>query len=521
MNVSIVTLLKLFVLVVALAMAVMAGVALTRRRRAPESGLLVLVMCAAAMYCFGYAFELAQTSLDGALFWLHVEYIGIPWIPALWIVLTRRHFGLRTPIVPLMSLPVIIALAEWTNGTHGLYDTSMMLAQRGPFWVVVVHRGPVAWVNLAFIYGALLYGAVLCFFHLRSASGLVRLQIMFFASSCLPPLIGYMIYFFGWSPWGLDLAPATLCLSLIIGYITVFRLECFDLVPMARSLVFKSIRDSVLVADLQHRLVDFNPAARALLPALSEASLGCELSSVFPAESGLAEALLAPEGIHRLHLALPVEGRKQQFEVNYFPLGTERQQLGWAVILANITAQVELVRSLQRHAETDSLTEVANRRGFNTAIDRECARAIRCHSQFAVMLIDVDHFKTINDRKGHAMGDRVLRSIARRISVCLRATDLLSRYGGDEFAVLLPDLSFQEAKDVAERIRIEVEAVSAKIGTAAAPTTISIGLTVHTPGDGADPRKLLEQADKALYNAKSEGRNQVAVWQGMYTEAPK
>ena len=510
MLVNIVTLLQFSLLAVSLGLVIMAGLTLIRRRRASQSGLLFLVLCAEAFYCFGYAQELAQTTLAGAIFWLHVEYIGIPWIPMLWVLIGRRHFGYRRPAAFLSVIPVIVAAAEWTNSMHGLYDRSMTLVAHGPFWVVEVHRGPIAWLNLANLYGSLFYGTLLCLSRIRASSGLLRLQTIFFASSCLPPPIGYLIYFFGWSPWGLDLAPLTFCLTIILVYIAVFRLEWFNLVPTARSLVFKSIRDSVLVIDLQHRLVDFNPAACAHFPRLSENCLGQAASNLFPQDSKFTEALNAPGSTRQL--TLQTNDVEQHFEMRFYPLDWGRQQLGWAVILADITSQINLVQRLQHHAETDSLTEVANRRAFDAAMTRECARATRYRSPFAVMLVDVDNFKTINDHGGHAMGDDVLHLVARHIGHCLRTTDLLGRYGGDEFAILLPETALQEASMVADRIRDEMGMAAARIGRQAAPVTLSVGLTVYIPGDPADPRQLLEQADQALYSAKSDGRNRVGVW---------
>ncbi len=510
MTISVVTLAQYFLIAIAIAMGVVAVVAFRGRRRAPDSGFVTLIMVAAAFYCFGYAHELAQTTLEGAMFWLRVEYIGIPWIPALWVLLTRRHFGLRSPVAFLVVLPVVIIVAEWTNSLHGLYDISMVLVPRGPFWVVVVRRGPIAWLNLCFVYGSLLYGAVLCAVRIRATSGLVQLQMTLFATSCLPPLIGYSIYLFGWSPWGLDLAPVMLCLSLIIGYVTVFRLECFNLVPMARSLVFKSIRDAVLVTDLQHRLVDFNPAACALLPRLSESSLGSDIATVFPDELGFEEAFRNPDRVQQLELC---HGDKvQQFEMSFYPLGGQLQQLGWATILANITAQLEVMSRLQRHAETDSLTGIANRRAFTAAIEHEYARSARYPSLLGLMLIDVDHFKAINDENGHGAGDRALRAVAHRVGKCLRTTDLFSRYGGDEFAILLPETGIEDAQRIADRIRASVEGNGAQPGI---PVTVSIGIAVRSANNLVDPAKMMDQADQALYQAKSEGRNRIAIWKGL------
>ncbi len=142
MPVKIVTLIQLFLFAVSLGLFVMAALTFTRRRQAPQSGLLVLVMCAEAFYCFGYAQEMAQTTLAGAIFWLRVEYIGIPWIPALWVLIGRRHFGLRGRAVLLSIIPVIVAIAEWTNGMHGLYDRSMMLVVAIYLFCLVLRAAP-------------------------------------------------------------------------------------------------------------------------------------------------------------------------------------------------------------------------------------------------------------------------------------------------------------------------------------------------------------------------------------------
>lgn len=511
MPVNIVALVQLILCTISFGLVVMAALTLFRQRQAPQSKLLVLALLAETFYCFGYSQELAQTTLSSAIFWLHVEYIGIPWIPALWVLIGRRHFGLRGHVVLLSVTPVIVAVAEWTNGVHGLYDRSMTLVPHGPFWAVTVHRGPFAWLNLANLYGSMVYGVWLCLSRIRSSSGLVRLQSIFFIASCAPPVLVYLIYFFGLSPWGLDLAPLALCLTVLLVYFGVFRLEWFHLVPTARSLVFKSIRDSVLVIDLEHRLVDFNPAACALFPWLSKSSLAQTLSSIFPHDSPLVEALWSPSLTRQTTLLLNNE--EQRFEIHLYPLDWGQQHIGWALILSNITSQIELMQRLRHHAETDSLTEIPNRRAFDAAMDAECVRAMLDGSHFAVMLVDVDNFKTINDRGGHAMGDAVLHLAACRITDCLRPNDLLGRYGGDEFAILLPGTGLSEASAVVDRIRVVV--ANAALDAGYTSITLSVGLTLHTPGNPADRRQLLEQADQALYSAKSNGRNRVAIWNGL------
>jgi len=510
MSVSIVLLGRLFLTAVLLML--MALAAWGRHRRAPEAPVLALLLVSAAIYCFGYGGEIAQTTLSGAVFWLHIEYLGIPWIPALWVLLARRHNKLHTRLVPLFALPVLTFIGELTNSFHHLYDRSMTLVPRGPFWVVTVDRGPIAWLNLAFLFGALFYGAWVYISRFRTSSRLYRFQAFTLIASALIPGGGYFIYMCGWSPWGLDLAPLTLGLSAILAYLAVFHFGSFDLVPMARSLVFNSIRDAALVTDLRHRLVDFNPVARALLPGLAVAKVGDDLARVLRESPALAGVLSGPGGLREIELS--VDGELHHFEVRFLPLGEEEHQFGWAIIFADITAQRRLVHELRRDAETDELTGMANRRRFVSAIERENSRAVRHGASFSVILADVDHFKDINDGFGHAAGDKVLNIAADRIAQCLRGADLLSRYGGDEFAILLPETGSEGALEVAGRIRAAVASDPVDVDGQAIKVTSSIGLATHDPAHTVDWEQLLEQADQALYRAKADGRNKVAAWDG-------
>ena len=130
-------------------------------------------------------------------------------------------------------------------------------------------------------------------------------------------------------------------------------------------------------------------------------------------------------------------------------------------------------------------------------------------------LVDLDCFKAINDQMGHHAGDSVLLAVTARILQCLRASDLLSRYGGDEFAILLPQTDKEGAVEVAERIRTAVASSTLDVDDQAIQLSISLGLATWDATEGADRRQLLKRADKALYQAKAQGRNRVAAWKGL------
>ncbi|ANY89313.1 MULTISPECIES: GGDEF domain-containing protein [Pseudomonas] len=169
----------------------------------------------------------------------------------------------------------------------------------------------------------------------------------------------------------------------------------------------------------------------------------------------------------------------------------------------------EAEQSLATLAATDSLTGLANRRRLDQVLRQEWARAQRNRRPLAVLMVDVDHFKSFNQRHGHAGGDHALREVASTLEHCIRRpADLAARYGGEEFQVVLPETDLAGARLLAERIRTEVEALPSFAGDEH-PVTVSIGIGVHVPGTQQDLTALLGSADEALYRAKANGRNRV------------
>ena len=159
-------------------------------------------------------------------------------------------------------------------------------------------------------------------------------------------------------------------------------------------------------------------------------------------------------------------------------------------------------------AATDALTGLFNRRYLDGALERELARADRSDSSLALLMLDIDHFKSFNDTYGHAMGDLVLKKVASTLSDGLRQADVLARFGGEEFVVVLPQVTAAAALDSAERIRASVERASIHPGGERKHVTVSIGLAM-LPDHGDSAETLLEAADQALYRAKNLGRNRV------------
>lgn len=180
--------------------------------------------------------------------------------------------------------------------------------------------------------------------------------------------------------------------------------------------------------------------------------------------------------------------------------------LALAVGVAWNMRQKKLYAELELRSQTDTLTQLPNRPRIDALLRQEVERAARYSRPFAIILFDIDHFKVVNDVHGHLMGDKVLIRLARTAREALRGSDIVGRWGGEEFLVLCPETGAQEAALLANRLRA---AIAAQVYETGSVVTISAGVTAYVAGDSVDA--LLSRSDTALYRAKDEGRNQVAL----------
>jgi len=275
-------------------------------------------------------------------------------------------------------------------------------------------------------------------------------------------------------------------------------------------LLTESMDAGVLILDAGHSIVHCNEALGAMfgLPAAQILRLGYE---------GLVDRIRAMTLTLPAELGVPPEaGAEARTACHEFETRDPRSVIRWVsrtflapepaevIICTDITTEVDLAVAYQRLAVTDALTGLSNRRGIDQHMRREVARVLRHGYGLSFALLDIDHFKNVNDRFGHGVGDEVLRRVAEAMGRTLRASDLAARWGGEEFLVVLTDTRLDGARMCAERIRAAIEALTVpRVGH----VTISAGVAELTPGE--DLSVALLRADEMLYKAKGSGRNRV------------
>ena len=275
----------------------------------------------------------------------------------------------------------------------------------------------------------------------------------------------------------------------------------------------RAIPDGVVIVDLDGRVTFINPIA-AHLTGWSEAqSLGRGFSDVvrFTDAQGnvldLQEVSTSGENITAL---VRRDGHVILVDGAMAPIEEERRQVGWVVTFRNVTAAKRLTSELMYHANHDALTGLANRRSFESRLERAIATAAGQGCHHALLYFDLDRFKAVNDRGGHVAGDELLRQLAALLRKQLRDRDTLARLGGDEFAVLLEDCGPGDAACVSEKLRAAVEGFEFIWEGERFRIGASIGQLEFADGERS-PADLLARADELCYRAKAQGRNQVVT----------
>jgi len=308
-------------------------------------------------------------------------------------------------------------------------------------------------------------------------------------------------------------AVATPLVRLLIGGlgINVFRPVYRDGAPVATPAERQQALRGFIAGSF--RVPDVGNAALAVLPSDVEVQLQVNHQVAFGASGELDDAASAP--VHIADRTWLLTLKEPGSPPIGLPLALAVLGLALAGLLASLVVswnRGERMRELERQASQDSLTGLGNRRRFEEDLAAAMARSRRDGSTGALLILDLDHFKRINDSQGHPAGDRLIRAVAETLRRRTRASDSLARLGGDEFAVILPRCGQKEARTAAEAIAAEIRKHDYE---ETGGPTVSVGITIFGDDPRTSPATVVSQADTAMYAAKDEGRDAVRVFEPM------
>ncbi len=487
------------------------GVASLRRQELPATRAFAVTMFAAAIWSFGFAVEILSTTLANKIFWANVQYIGIVTIPLSWLIMTYHYTGkpvwAQRGMPYLTSTVVLFLIVIWTDSYTHIFRVSPS--------VDVVTEGFTVLNN---DYGSFFYFIFLPITQLPifiSAWHLMRFWIkstpfhrpqrfiLFF--SLLLPLIVSIFYLLDISliPH-FNMTPLTFSLSGFLVSMNVFSRQFLNLTPLALDVVMSSMKVGVIVLDSDGRITDFNNATRNITHLASPQDIGSQFIDHYPELKILLDA--DDESFH--DVPIKKNGQIEHFDVTVKAItGFRKRYLGRVITLTNITEIIELYEHVKELSIRDMLTGALNRGAFLEKAAQEIKRAQRHDRKFSLIMLDVDDFKQINDKAGHLAGDAALQTITKLCRKEMRSTDVIGRYGGDEFMILLPETKAEEARQCAERMHQQIATYrSPKYNFS---LNASMGITEWQHGQNVDD--LIQHADMALYKVKQAGKGAVAL----------
>ena len=491
--------------------SIIIGIYALFRSQSNKKNYFLLIQIMVIVYLFGYLMEITSTNAEEAFTAVKVLYVGAHFTPLFTFFFVTDYCNIKLHPVyiktPMIFLTMTAILAMWTSKYHSFmylgyeFDPSNMQGLAitpGPFYSVI-HTYPMACLILTMIillykqkkwankYRKQLLTLFVCLVIPFAAEGFYYLMLV-------TKIFNYYLY----------LTPYSMAIMSFCLYIGVMRFSIFEIIPVATLAAMEHIKEGFVLVDKDNNYLSSNLAALMVFPGIKKLVKGESISSAgdWPKEFKEMDADMVEFSITNKNI--------KYFEASISPVIAKNQTVeAKIIILRDITEHTTLMKKLETAAFLDSLTGLYSRKHFSELAYADIERANRSNQSIYTAMLDLDFFKNINDSYGHAAGDIVLKKTAEIIHQTIRSYDLLGRYGGEEFVLLITDLDLTEARKLMERIRENMEQSSIYYDGNELKITCSIGLAQFTENDTLETS--IKKADEALYKAKNSGRNQVQI----------
>ncbi len=491
---------------------------------APGARWAALLLLASTEWMLGYALEMGSVDLVAKVFWNKIEYLGIATIPTAFLIFTLKYTGrerwLTRRNLALLSIePVIVFLLALTNESHHLIWVQNILDTTNSFSALVNVYGLGFWVHTAYSYILLLTVTLLLVQMLLRSRNMYAWQASTLLLASFLPWFGNGLYISRLSPFPmLDLTPLFFTVAGVAVAWGISGLRLGDIASVSRRAAIESMSDGVLVLDAENRIVDLNPVAQELFGGPKPKLIGQRIERVWPEWSDRRDPLGDEAAPARWEMVSCRGDVRRTYDVCVSPLTDWQGHLISNVfVIRDITERKLLEQELARRyedamhlADRDSVTGILNHRAIHERLDRELKRARRGGHQLSIVMMDLDDFKLFNDTYGHPIGDKILKDVARFLVENGRETDIVGRYGGDEFVAVLPETGTEGAVEFAERLRSTLLEHPYVADGSFVPIRSSFGIATY-PENGRQIQELVDFADANLYESKQHGGNTITA----------
>ena len=465
------------------------------------------------VYCFASATGLLATNLTEVKIWTIFQYIGIALSPAFGLLFMLKYLGFQMSkriMTIIMMIPCITLIMVATNDFHHLhyrvYELDPVLGapfvyQVEGFWYMIHGITSFAYMFIA---------ALLACSRWKETNRVYRPQLITLIIGQTIPIIVIFFYLIDVTPRGVDPLPMTLWLTSALYLWCIKSSRLFAIMPIAKDTIFNHINDGVLVLDDSKNIIEYNAALQKMFPLIHKSMLGQNFIEIWKRltknyfMADFSKLPLTEE------ITIGDAGVIKTYQIRISHISSKKNHKGYLFIFTNITELKALQMKLEHQAYHDELTQIYNRRAFFQKCDVLLNASARKQQPFSILLIDLDHFKQINDTYGHQIGDEAIIHVVKLCEVILPKQALFARYGGEEFIVALQGFDKRASEQLANDL---CAYVAAQTFAHEISVTISIGVAEVSIDNIGKLPLLLNQADKALYEAKEAGRNQVKVYE--------
>lgn len=482
-----------------------------QRRNVSGAVELSFFLFSVALYSFGSILEIVTESMSQTFIMVKFQYFwAILTAPTFFLIILRRIRRDRLPlfiyIITYLPASISFVLGYLTDNFDLIY--SRYWIEQGPYYPIFIYeKGIAGAIGLKYLILISFIAEVILLIAVMRTRGSIRMQnLLLLIGGTIPTLNA--AFFSDRLGIGFSTQPFALLLLGIFIFTALFYTKMLDFVKLSRDNAVDSFTDYLLILDKNKTILDINKSGIDS-ELLGDFEIGRSLTQRTEFGKNLINNIDLFDRTGEA-LSFDYDNSNRHFEISISRTYlTSNRTSGYSIIIHEITETKELMNKLELQALTDPLTGVHNRTYWMVLAEEELKKSSHTGSPFVIMMLDIDHFKSVNDIYGHLFGDFILKEFCKVVTDSIRSEDSFARYGGEEFCVFCSDTDFDIGRTIAERICKNVEEYPFASDGIKKNITVSIGLYHNARGDAALLDKYLDESDKALYRAKTSGRNKV------------